>query len=110
VASQLEKNVYCSGQINGTFSEQALFLRIEKNKIIILVGCSHPGLEHFILKRKQFGKINAVIGGFHGFKKFSYSNDIEFIGARRCTQYTRKIQHLYPLKFRKICVGDIFKF
>ena len=108
---EIDKNVYSSGQIDGNFSsEQALFLKTEENKVIILVGCAHPGLEFFILKGQQFGVIGAVIGGFHGFRKFSYLNNIDFIGACHCSQYINNIQQLYPLKFRKVCVGDIFKF
>lgn len=109
--TELDKNIYSSGQIDSfSLSEQALFLKTEEKNLIILVGCAHPGLEHFILKAKLLGDIIAVIGGFHSFKQFSYLNDIDFIGACHCTQYVNDIQRLYPLKFRKVCVGDTFNF
>jgi len=108
---ELDENIFSSGQI-GDFSipEQALFLKTKEKKTILLVGCAHPGLEHFILKSQQLGEIKAIIGGFHGFNKFTYLKNIEIIGACHCTQYITNISKLYPSQFRKICVGDSFLF
>lgn len=110
-AKELDKNVYSSGQIGSSYiPEQALFLKTKEKKIILLVGCAHPGLEHFILKSQELGEIKAVIGGFHGFNKFSYLKNIEIIGACHCTRHITSISKLYPSQFRKICVGDTFVF
>ena len=48
--------------------EQALFLKTKENELIVIVGCSHPGLEKFILKAQELSSIKAIIGGFHGFR------------------------------------------
>ncbi|MFX1493482.1 MAG: MBL fold metallo-hydrolase [Promethearchaeota archaeon] len=110
-AKELDENIFSSGQINSSYiPEQAIFLKTKEKKIILLVGCAHPGLEHFILKGEQLGEIKAIIGGFHGFNKFSYLKSIEVIGACHCTRHITSISELYPSQFRKICVGDTFVF
>ena len=55
---EIEKNIYSSGQFKWShIYEQALFLKTKESEIIIIVGCSHPGLEKFILKAKTMGRI-----------------------------------------------------
>lgn len=107
---EIDQDIFSSGQIGSTIKEQCLFLRTKNNEIIILVGCTHPGLENFILKAQKISKIIAVIGGFHGFKKYSYLEGIDFIGACHCTQHTGAIQKRFPEQFKKICVGNSFSF
>ncbi|MFX1316390.1 MAG: MBL fold metallo-hydrolase [Promethearchaeota archaeon] len=108
---EIEQNIYSSGQLGGSFvKEQAIFLKTRKNEIIIVVGCAHPGLEQFIIKGRQIGKIIAIFGGFHGFNKFSYLNGVEIIGACHCTQYLNVIREKFPKQFQRVCVGNSFSF
>lgn len=109
--TEIEKNVISSGQFSGTFtSEQGLFLRLKDNKLILLVGCAHPGLEKFIIKAQGLGIIKGIIGGFHGFRDVSYLNGIEFIGACHCTQHINSIKKSFSESFCKICVGTSLQF
>jgi len=109
--TEIEKNIFISGHLGGGFmKEQALFLKTKADRFVILVGCSHPGLENFIMKAKKKNDIKAVIGGFHGFQKFSYLEGIDTIGACHCTQYINEIKTRFPNQFKKICVGDSLKF
>lgn len=107
---EIEKNVYSSGQLGTQSKEQALFLKTKDNQFVVIVGCTHPGLENFILKAQKTNDIKAVIGGFHGFNKYSYLEGIEFLYPCHCTQNIGSIQKRYPNQFKKICVGDSFKF
>ena len=90
---EVGKNIFSSGQFGSRFlKEQSLFLKTEKNDLIIISGCAHPGLEAFILKGQTISnKIKAVIGGFHGFRNFSFLEGVEFVGACHCTQKIRDI-------------------
>ncbi len=109
--TEIEKNLFISGQITGSFiPEQSVFLKTEDNEFVVLVGCAHPGLEKFIIKARNISRIRAIIGGFHGFKDFSYLKDIDFIGACHCTQYYNSIKETYPNQFKRICVGDNYSF
>ncbi|MFX1390053.1 MAG: MBL fold metallo-hydrolase [Promethearchaeota archaeon] len=107
---EIEKNFLVSGQIDNYISEQSVFLKTKERKLIILVGCAHPGLEKFIIKANEITKIKVIIGGFHGFKKFSYLNDIELIGACHCSRNINLIKKSFPNQFKQICVGDTYSF
>jgi 7,8-dihydropterin-6-yl-methyl-4-(beta-D-ribofuranosyl)aminobenzene 5'-phosphate synthase len=108
---EIEPNIFTSGQFGGLYTkEQSLFLKLRTNEIIIMVGCAHPGLEQFILAARELGDIKAIIGGFHGFNKLSYLENVEFIGACHCTQHIDTIKTKYPSQFKKICVGDSYSF
>lgn len=107
---EIEENVFSSGQFGTNFTEQCLYLKNDKGEIIILVGCTHPGLAQFITKAKELGPIKAVIGGFHGFRKFSYLEGIDFIGACHCTQHGAKIKKKFPENFRQVIVGETYSF
>ncbi|MBN1216947.1 MAG: MBL fold metallo-hydrolase [Candidatus Lokiarchaeota archaeon] len=108
--TEIEKNIFLSDQYGTSLKEQALYLKTRLDDIVILVGCAHPGLEKFLLNAKNLGSIKAVIGGFHGFQKFSYLKDIETIGACHCTAYIDNIKKRFPNQFKKVYVGTSFIF
>lgn len=108
--TEISQNIYVSGQFGTSIKEQALLLKIKENFFIIIVGCTHPGLENFIIEAKKILPIKAIIGGFHGFRKYSYLEGIDFIGACHCTAYTGDIKKRFPNEYKKICVGDSYSF
>ncbi|MBD3227033.1 MAG: MBL fold metallo-hydrolase [Candidatus Lokiarchaeota archaeon] len=107
---EIDSYIYSPGEFGSFIREQALYLKTKNDKIVILVGCTHPGLEKFIIKAREMADIQAVIGGFHGFRKFSYLKGIDFIGACHCTSYMNEIRNRFPKQFKKICVGSSFQF
>ena len=107
---EIDQNIYTSGTFGRSIKEQALYLKRPAGDWIVLVGCTHPGLEQFLIKARESAEIYAVIGGFHGFRRFSYLEGIAFIGACHCTQHRDKIARKFPETFRKVCVGDKFSF
>lgn len=107
---EIDESIFVSGQLGTSIKEQALFCKTKEEKYVILVGCTHPGLENFIIKARELGDIEAVIGGFHGFRKYSHLHDINFIGACHCTQHVNAIKQKFPDNYREVCVGDTFSF
>jgi len=107
---EIEKNLVISGQIKDFIPEQSVFLKTKENELIILVGCAHPGLEKFITKAQSIAKIKAIIGGFHGFRKLSYLEDIELIGACHCSRNINLFKKSFPGQFKRICLGDNYSF
>lgn len=107
---EIEKNFIISGQIKDFIPEQSVFLKTKDNELIILVGCAHPGLEKFITKAQSVSKIKAIIGGFHGFRKLSYLENIELIGACHCSRNVNLIKKTFPEQFKRICLGDNYSF
>ncbi|MBD3343185.1 MAG: MBL fold metallo-hydrolase [Candidatus Lokiarchaeota archaeon] len=107
---EIEENVISSGQFGTSIREQCLYLKTKDQSIVMLVGCTHPGLENFIVKARELGPIKAIIGGFHGFRKYSYLEDVEVIGACHCTSHMNAIKKRFPENFKEVCVGSVLSF
>jgi 7,8-dihydropterin-6-yl-methyl-4-(beta-D-ribofuranosyl)aminobenzene 5'-phosphate synthase len=108
---KIENNVYSSGQMRiRSLVEHCLYLLTNDKRVIILVGCAHPGLEHFIVKARELGRLEAVIGGFHDFNKLEYLEDFNVIGACHCTSRINEIRKRFPIQYKSICVGSQFSF
>ncbi len=88
----------------GGIREQSLIARTKKG-LIVITGCSHPGLENILSTARSFGEIHAVIGGFHGFSRFEALKEASIIVPCHCTSYKQRIKELYPEAFRKCGVG-----
>jgi 7,8-dihydropterin-6-yl-methyl-4-(beta-D-ribofuranosyl)aminobenzene 5'-phosphate synthase len=107
---EIEKNLIISGQFKDFVAEQSVFLKTKENEIIILIGCAHPGLEKFIMKARRIAKIKAIIGGFHGFKKLKYLENIEFLGACHCSRNLDLYKKTFPDQLKKVCLGHSYTF
>ncbi|MCK4521327.1 MAG: MBL fold metallo-hydrolase [Nanoarchaeota archaeon] len=105
---EITENIYTTGLIKNEPDEQALILKTNKG-IIVVVGCSHPGVDKILEIAKKYGKIYAIIGGFHGFSDLDALRDIEIIGACHCTQYMNEIKERFPKQFREIRAGDVIE-
>ncbi|MFX1444424.1 MAG: MBL fold metallo-hydrolase [Promethearchaeota archaeon] len=108
--TEIDTNIYSTGQLGNYLKEQALFLKTYEDKIIILVGCAHPGLDEIIMMAKSIAPIKAIIGGFHNSRNLISLQNIEFIGACHCTQNLDLIKQRYPEQFNDINVGKAIEF
>jgi len=97
-------NLITTGMLAGI--EQSLIIKTNKG-LVVIGGCSHPGLENILNVARKQGKIYAVLGGFHGFYKFDALKDISLILPCHCTQYKQKIMALYPNKSFRCGAGKI---
>ena len=108
--SEIDTNIYSTGQLGTYLKEQALFLKTVDNEIIILVGCSHPGLDEIIAKANAIASVKAVIGGFHNLRNFTCLQNIKFIGACHCTQFLDLIIERFPEQYSSISAGKSLTF
>jgi 7,8-dihydropterin-6-yl-methyl-4-(beta-D-ribofuranosyl)aminobenzene 5'-phosphate synthase len=90
---QISEGVFSTGELRGI--EQSLAIKTGKG-VLVVVGCSHPGLGEIMDMASRFGEVYGVIGGFHGFRDFSRLNGLSLIGPCHCTQYKSKILELFP--------------
>jgi len=61
---ELFPNVYSTG-VMFPIGEQSLIIRTSKG-LVVITGCSHPGLVRIVEKSKKVGeKVHLLIGGFH---------------------------------------------
>ena len=90
---EISEDVFSTGELKGI--EQSLAIKTDKG-ILVVVGCSHPGVGEIIDAASRFGKVYGVIGGFHGFHDFNRLRDLFLIVPCHCTQYKSEILELFP--------------
>jgi len=78
--------------------------------LVLLVGCSHPGLDTIMENASRYGDIHAVIGGFHGFSNLEALSRVDVIVPTHCTQHKQEIQARYPEKTRRVAAGSEIRF
>jgi len=103
---KIDENIFSTGELMGI--EQSLVVKTEKG-LVVIVGCSHPGVKNILKAASQFGKTYALIGGLHGFSDFDLLRDLEFICPTHCTQFKSEIKSLYPEKYVRGGVGKVIE-
>jgi len=93
---QISANVFSTDELKGM--EQSLVLKTGKG-IVIVAGCSHPGVGKIMDAASQFGKIYGIVGGLHGFHNFSRLKGLSLICPCHCTQYKSEIRRLFPEQY-----------
>jgi len=98
---ELTAGLMSTGEMPVGISEHSLLINLKDKGLVVLVGCSHPGIIN-ILKRAQevsgVNKIFAVIGGFHissvaegiAVGKFLREIDVELVSPCHCTSIGAK--------------------
>lgn len=94
-ACQICEDVFTTGQLKGI--EQSLVLKTGKG-IVVVAGCSHPGVGNILDAASKFGTVYGIVGGFHGFSDSERLNDLSLICPCHCTQHKREIKQLFPEK------------
>lgn len=97
--TKIHENIFSTGELDNI--EQSMAVKTEKG-LVLIMGCSHPKMEHILGAASQFGKVYAIIGGLHGFREFDLFRDLELICPTHCTQFKSEIRSQYPEK----CVDD----
>ncbi|MCD6568435.1 MAG: MBL fold metallo-hydrolase [Dehalococcoidia bacterium] len=92
---QLHENIFSTGELKGI--EQSMIVRT-KSGLVVIAGCSHPGVENILRAASDIGKVSALIGGLHGFREFDLLEELNLICPCHCTQYQEEIRHRYPEK------------
>lgn len=103
---KIDENIFSTGELMGV--EQSLVVKTEKG-LVVIVGCSHPGVKNILKAASQFGKTHALIGGLHGFSDFDLLRNLEFICPTHCTQFKSEIKSLYPEKYVRGGVGKVIE-
>jgi 7,8-dihydropterin-6-yl-methyl-4-(beta-D-ribofuranosyl)aminobenzene 5'-phosphate synthase len=101
---KIHEDIFSTGELDSI--EQSMAIRTEKG-IVVITGCSHPGVARILSAASQFGTVYAVIGGLHGFSDFELVKDLGLICPLHCTQYQRELKALYPEKCVDGGVGKI---
>ncbi len=103
---KIHENIYSTGELKRI--EQSLLIKTETG-LVVIVGCSHPGVKIILDVASQFGKVTVLIGGLHGFSDFDLVKNLQYICPAHCTRYKSQIEALYPSKHIKGGVGKIIE-
>ena len=103
---KIYENVFSTGELMSI--EQSLILRLDRG-LVVIAGCSHPGVGNILKSASKFGKVIALIGGLHGFREFDLIKNLELVCATHCTQYKDEIKKLYPDRFVEGGSGKIIE-
>jgi len=102
---KLYNGIHSTGELDGI--EQSLCIETKKG-IVIIVGCSHPRIEHILKVSSQFGRVYGIIGGLHGTRPSSLRS-LTLICPAHCTQYKAEIKSLYPEKYVEGGAGKVIE-
>ena len=105
-AQQIQKGIYSTGELEN--NEQSLIINTDKG-LVVIVGCSHPGVGNILDVASKFGDVYALIGGFHNFNKLNVLENVDLICPTHCTKYKRDVMLLYPEKCIKGGVGKVIE-
>lgn len=89
----LSESLFSTGELQG--AEQSLVVKTASG-LVVVCGCSHPGVGAILEAASQFGRVSALVGGLHGFKEFARLADLSLVCPCHCTQQQKKIRELYP--------------
>jgi len=106
--TEISPGIYTTGALGVLPKEQSLVAKTQKGNIVI-TGCAHPGLERILQTAKGLGRIYGVLGGFHGFSKFTELEGIQLIAPCHCTQHTEQIRQKFPAQFEQIQAGSVIE-
>ena len=85
--------VMSTGELKHT--EQSLAIKTGKG-IVVVTGCSHPGVGEILDVASRYGEVYGIIGGFHGFRDFHRLEGLSLICPCHCTQHTDEIKAMFP--------------
>lgn len=86
-------NIFSTGELAGI--EQSLVVSTDKG-LVVVAGCSHPGVGNILDAASRFGKVCGLVGGLHGFSDFDRLNPLSLICPCHCTQHKSEIRRLFP--------------
>lgn len=101
---EISGGLYTTGQLGRLVKEQSLVVETEKG-LIVVVSCSHPGVERVVRAVSRFGEIYGIIGGFHGFRRLEELRRVRLIVPCHCTLLKHQICAIYPETSMRFLVG-----
>jgi 7,8-dihydropterin-6-yl-methyl-4-(beta-D-ribofuranosyl)aminobenzene 5'-phosphate synthase len=99
-------NISSTGELKGI--EQSLAISTAKG-VLVVEGCSHPGVGYIIDAASTWGEVYGIVGGFHGFSDFRRLEGLSLICPCHCTQYKSEIKRLFPDKCIECGAGMVLE-
>ncbi|MBI9073765.1 MAG: MBL fold metallo-hydrolase [Desulfatibacillum sp.] len=98
--------IHSTGELGD--SEQALVVSTREGMLVV-VGCSHPGVGTILDAASSFGKVTSLVGGLHGFTDINLLWGLDLVCPTHCTQHALMIRNLFPMAYREGGVGTVLE-
>lgn len=103
--TKIAEGITSTGEISKM--EQSLIVQADRG-LVVVTGCSHPGLDIILNTARDLGTIYAAVGGFHGFDRLELLGDLELIIPCHCTKQKKQILADYPETSKECAAGCVF--
>ena len=103
---KIHNNIFSTGELRGI--EQSLIIKTGQY-VVVIAGCSHPGVREILEAAASHGNVKALIGGLHGFKEFELLEGMDMVCPTHCTQFIDEIKSLYPEKYIEGGAGRVIE-
>lgn len=94
-ARKIREGVWTTGELGKKIKEQSLVLKTDKG-LVVVAGCSHPGVRKIISTTSKFGSMWGYVGGMHDFKDYNVLDELGLVAPTHCTARKKEISKLYP--------------
>jgi 7,8-dihydropterin-6-yl-methyl-4-(beta-D-ribofuranosyl)aminobenzene 5'-phosphate synthase len=102
---KIGEGFYSTGELGDIVKEQSLVVETG-NRMVLVVGCSHPGVDVILNEARRYGDVKGIIGGFHDFSRIDELRGLEIISACHCTAFKKEIKLLYAMAHRDCRAGS----
>jgi len=99
---RISESVMSTGELRGI--EQSLAIKTARG-IVVVAGCSHPGVGEIIDAASSYGRVYGIIGGLHGFRDFKRLDGLSLICPCHCTTYKSEIEDMFPQQYTACGAG-----
>jgi len=107
-ATELFSGIWSTGTLAGI--EQSLVVVRPDGSVVVVAGCSHPGVDLILEAARRVGPVHALVGGLHGFDDFDAVKNIHTLCPTHCTQFIAAIQNLSPRAYVEGGAGRVLAF
>lgn len=104
--TEIFDNIFSTGELKAI--EHSLVLRREGG-LVVVAGCSHPGVGEILAAASAFGHPAALIGGLHGFDDFEQIAGLSCICPTHCTRHIDRIAAMYPKQYASGGAGRVLE-
>ncbi len=103
---EIHPRIFSTGELRN--GEQSLVVETDRG-LVVIVGCSHPGVGTILDAASRFGEVKGLIGGLHGFSDLDKIEDLELVCPTHCTARISLIRSRYPEKYLEGGAGRVIE-
>ncbi len=103
-SQKISNNAWSTGELGKKPKEQSLIVETREG-LVVIVGCSHPGVRKILEKASELGELYGLVGGFHDFKDYEVLESLSIIVPTHCTSHKKEIFAKYPERSMEGRVG-----